>query len=439
MSKPKNLDRRRFVIQSVAGSLALPGLPSLMAESVVGNSAVQATRGAGVGARRFVAVGNLLGFQQKHFFPETAGREFEETTLLKPLAANRDQMTIYRGLDHGLQGGHFAVHTFLSGVLHHESKNRRDGNVTIDQFIADEVGNQTRFPSLTVGSEGGIHGGCQMSWTKSGVRVPPITGPAELFERLFMTESEKRRNQQVKANSLQASVLDSILEEAGSLSKRVNQEDKVKLDEYFSAIRDVEKRLDIRQRWADRPKPEQPFDKPADTNTVDDLPMLYELIALALQTDSTRIATLEIGGSFLPQNLGIDKSYHSLSHHGNDDEAIADLIKLETYQLEQFGKFLTRLSEVQDGDQTLLDSTAVLFGSGMGNGSSHTNRDLPMILAGGGYGRGEFKSVASSASASSASTSGGSGTVPLCNLFLDIAQRMGVEKDSFGTSTGTFS
>jgi hypothetical protein len=426
---PTSLHRRRFVIQSVAGSLALPGLPSLMAESIGGNSAVRATRGAGVDARRFVAVGNLLGFQQKRFFPETTGKVFEETTLLKPLAANRDQMTIYRGLDHGLRGGHFAVHTFLSGVLHHESKNRRDGNVTIDQFIADEVGSQTRFPSLTVGSEGGIHGGCQLSWTKSGVRVPPITGPAELFDKLFLTESKQQREQKVKANSLQASILDSVTEEADSLSKRVNQEDKAKLDEYFSSIRDVEKRLEVRRRWADQPKPEPLFEKPANTNTVDDLPTLYELIALALQTDSTRIATLEIGGSFLPQHLGIDKSYHSLSHHGNDEEAIAHLITLETYQLEHFGKFLTRLAGIRDGEQTLLDSTAVLFGSGMGNGSSHTNTDLPIMLAGGGYGRGEYKNV----------TSKGTGKVPLCNLFVDIARRMGVEKGSFGTSTGTFS
>lgn len=400
-----------------------------MSKSFGSNSAIQQAKGAGAGARRFVAVGNLLGFQQKHFFPETTGREFEQTTLLKPLAENRDQITIYRGLDHGIRGGHFAVHTFLSGVLHHESKNRRDGNVTIDQFIADEVGTQTRFPSLTVGSEGGIHGGCQMSWTKSGVRVPPITGPAELFDRLFVTESKKRRAQQVKENSLQASILDSIREEAGSLSKRVNQEDKTKLDEYFSSIRDVEKRLEGRQQWSHQPKPKAPFEKPADTNTVDDLPMLYELMALALQTDSTRVATLEIGGSFLPQNLGIDKSYHSLSHHGNDDDAIANLITLETYQLEQFSKFLTRLSGMQDGDSSLLDSTAVLFGSGMGNGSSHKNSDLPIVLAGGGYGKGQFKKVASD----------GAGKVPLCNLFVDIAQRMGVESESFGTSTGTFS
>jgi hypothetical protein len=423
------INRRRFVLQTVAGSFALPGLSSLVSEASVANGMVLATRGAGVGARRFGGVGNLLGFQPKQFFPETTGKDFEETTLLKPLAANREEITVYRGLDHGLRGGHFAVHTFLSGVLHHESKHRSDGNVTIDQFIADEIGRQTRFPSLTVGSEGGIHGGCQLSWTRSGVRVPPITGPAELFERLFLTESRQRRAEKVKENSLQASILDSISEEANSLAKRVNQEDKAKLDEYFTSIRDVEKRLEVRRRWADQPKPDPPFERPTNTNTVEDLPLLYELIALALQTDSTRVATLEIGGSFLPQDLGINKSYHSLSHHGNDKEAISHLIALETYQIEHFGKFLTRLSGIQDGEQALLDSTAVLFGSGMGNGNSHTNTDLPIVLAGGGYGCGEFKKAEST----------GPGKVPLCNLLLDIAQRTGVETDSFGTSTGTFS
>lgn len=427
MNPPNN--RRRFLLQSVAGSLALPGLPSLMADSLTGSAPIVESSGAGVEARRFVAIGNLLGFQLKHFFPETIGNKFEETELLKPLAANRDQLTIYRGLDHGLRGGHFAVHTFLSGLLHHESKNRTDGNVTLDQFLADEVGDQTRFPSLTVGSEGGIHGGCQLSWTKSGVRVPPITGPAELFDRLFVADSQNQQAQKVRENSLQASILDSVHEEAQSLSKRVNREDKAKLDEYFSSIRDVEKRLELRQRWAHQPKPEAPFEKPADKNTVEDLPMLYELIALALQTDSTRISTLEIGGSFLPQHLGIEKSYHGLSHHGNDEEAVAHLVTLEKYQIEKFGEFLTRLARIQDGEQSLLDSTAVLFGSGMGNANSHTNSDLPIILAGGGYATGEFRKAPSN----------GRSKVPLCNLFLDIAQRMGVEKDNFGTSTGTFS
>ncbi|MEM1296779.1 MAG: DUF1552 domain-containing protein, partial [Verrucomicrobiota bacterium] len=159
-------NRRRFILQTVGATLALPSLPSLKAET----AAVQAAKGAGPEAKRFVAVGNLLGFQQKQWFPQTPGRNWEKTNLLEPLMANRNQLTLYRGLDHGIKGGHFSVHSFLSGVLNSEAQNRSDGNVSVDQFIADEIGFETRFPSLTVGSEGGIHGGCQIAWTKSGVR-----------------------------------------------------------------------------------------------------------------------------------------------------------------------------------------------------------------------------------------------------------------------------
>ncbi len=419
---------RRFFLQSLGASLALPGLPSLMAKTVGGNSAVQAAKGAGMGARRFVAVGNLLGFQTKQLFPTTVGKSYEKTALLEPIWDNRSQMTILRGLDHGVKGGHFAVHSFLSGVLNSEAQNRADGNVTIDQFLADAVGFETRFPSLTVGSEGGIHGGCQIAWTKSGVRVPPVTNPAELFDKLFTSDTKERQARRVQENKVQASILDSVLDEANRLSKQVNYEDKSKLDEYLTSVRDVEKRLELRERWTTQPKPKAPFDKPANHNAVEDLPLLYELIALALQTDSTRIATLEIGGDFMPQHLGIKKDWHGLSHHGNDPESLASLITLEKYQIEHFGKFITRLSKINDGERSLLDSTTAIFGSGMGDGNSHKNSDLPVILAGGGYKHGEFRQVANQ----------GINKVPLCNLFVDIAQKMGVETDSFGSSTGRF-
>lgn len=422
------MNRRSFILRTLGTSLVLPGLPSLMARAMGGNSTVQAVKGAGMGARRFVAIGNLLGYQTKQFFPTTAGREYEKTTLLEPLWENRGQMTVYRGLDHGVKGGHFAVHSFLSGVLNSEAQNRPDGNVTIDQYLADEIGFETRFPSLTVGSEGGIHGGCQIAWTKSGVRVPPITNPAELFEKLFVGDSKERQVRRQQENRVQASILDSIHEEANRLSRQVNHEDKDKLDEYLTSVRDVEKRLELRQRWTSQPKPTAPFEKPSNRNAVEDLPLLYELIALALQTDSTRIATLEIGGDFMPQHLGIKKDWHGLSHHGNDAEAIADLITLEKYQIEHLGKFLTRLAKMNDGDCSLLDSTTVLFGSGMGDGNSHKNSDLPIILAGGGYKHGEFRQVPRE----------GVNKVPLCNLFVDIAQKMGVEIDTFGSSTGRF-
>jgi hypothetical protein len=424
----KNFSRRRFILRSLGASLALPSLPSLLASAVGGTSSVQTARGAGTGARRFVAVGNLLGFQVKQLFPETTGSAYEQTTLLKPLWDVRRHLTVYRGLDHGLKGGHFAVHSFLSGVLNSEAQNRPQGNVTIDQFMADEIGHQTRFPSLTVGSEGGIHGGCQIAWTRAGVRVPPISGPAELFDRLFVDDSAARRERRDRDNRLQASVLDTVLGEANSLARRVNREDKEKLDEYFTSIRDVEKRLELRRRWASQPKPKPPFERPVNRSRVADLPLLYELLALALQTDATRIATLEIGGDYLPQDLGIDKSYHGLSHHGNDEAAIRHLITLETHQVEQFGRFIARLAAMNDGERTLLDSTAVLFGSGIGDANTHKNSDLPILLAGGGYRHGEYRRLPAS----------GPNKVPLCNLFVDIAQRMGVAAESFGSSTGRF-
>ena len=195
-----------------------------------------------------------------------------------------------------------------------------------------------------------------------------------------------------------------------------------------TSVRDVEQRLQLRQRWANQTKPNAPFARPANKNKVHDLPLLYELIALALQTDSTRIATLEIGGDYLPQDLGIDKSYHGLSHHGNDEAAIRHLITLETHQIEQFGKFIARLAAINDGERTLLDSTAVLFGSGIGDANTHKNSDLPIVLAGGGYRHGEYRRLPAS----------GANKVPLCNLFVDIAQRMGVQTESFGSSTGRF-
>lgn len=428
------LPRRRLLRHTLAGTLALPALPSLAAGSLAASSlaadsaAAMTSRTASLRPRRFVAIGNLLGFQRSHLFPATVGKDFELTDLLDPLGDNRGRITIYRGLDHGIKGGHFAVHTFLSGVLHHESKHRPDGNVTVDQFIADAVGDQTRFPSLTVGSEGGIHGGCQLSWTRSGVRVPPITGPSALFEKLFVGESPAARERYDAANRLQGSILDAMVSDARSLAQRINHEDRAKLDDYLTSVRDVEKRLQTRITWANRPKPAAPMERPADRNTAQDLPILYDLIALALQTDSTRVATLEIGGCFLPQDLGIDKSHHGLSHHGNDPEAIAQLITLEKYQIEHFSRFLTRLAGTADGDSTVLDSTAVLFGSGMGDANSHKNDDLPIIMAGAGYGGGEFRRLDPQRN-----------KVPLCNLFLDIVQRLGIEADSFGTSTGTFS
>jgi len=266
-----------------------------------------------------------------------------------------------------------------------------------------------------------------MSGTRSGVRIPPIQGPNELFRKLFIDDSGSDRGRMKDRSHLQGSILDSVLTGANSLKGRLDSGDQAKLDEYFTSVRDVEKGLELRSRWADIPKPKPPMKEPEDAGLVNDIPVLYDLIALALQTDSTRIATLEIAGGFEASVLGVKADYHGLSHHGQVQEKIDLLVKLEAYQMEQFARFLTKLKSIDDGGVPLLNRSMVLFGSGMGNGNAHTLINLPIILAGGGFKHGEHKVFPQS----------GPGRAPLCNLFLTMLQRFGLQTNKFAVSSGT--
>ena len=413
--------------------MALPFLPSLgfsQSESRTSNSKP-------LQRRRMVCIGNMLGFYPPAFWPDLSAksndgglcihREFTLGPTSAALNAIRDQITIIQGLEHGTRGGHFSIHTFLSGVRHIDAKSMPMGNVTIDQFAAEQIPGQTRFPTLTIGDETGIHGGCQISWTKTGTRVPPIPGPEQLFEKLFVQidPSQKAvRNDQFK---LQASILDVVRDEANRIERRLNSQDRQKLDEYLTSVRDVEKRIGLRKNWIDIPKPDVPFAAPKNKNLVEDLPLLYELIALALQTNSTRIATLELGGEFNPRDLGISGGYHGLSHHGKKQSSIDALIKLESYQLQEFTKFVQRLASMDDESGKLLDNTMVLFGSGMGDANSHTNTNLPIVFAGGGFEHGRVMDFDRQHRH----------RPPLTNLFVTMLQSFGLETDRFATSTGT--
>ena len=427
MNVSRKSPSRRYFLRSVGATLSLPTLHSLLPDTLGVGSALGATISEATTPNRMVAIGNLLGYQLPYFFPETPGKNWEPTRLLQPLDRLRDDLTVYRGLDHGVKGGHFAVHAYMTGVLTMDAKGRPDGNISLDQLAAESVAGRTRFPSLTIGSETGIHGGCQLSWTRSGVRVPPIPGPRQLFEKLFVGEPMDQLARVKDKNALQGSILDAVSGDARTLQKRIDSEDREKLDEYLTSVREVEQQLQLKEQWVEVPKPEAPFDQPTNKNMVEDLPLLYDLMALALQTDSTRIATLEIGGDFEPKHLGVEKGYHSLSHHGKKQENIDQLLVLEDYQMQQFARFLEKLKGIQDGEGSLLDHTSVLFGSGMSNANSHSNSNLPIILAGGGFEHGEFKDVPMDHH-----------KVPLCNLYLSVLNQFGVERDNFGTSTGTF-
>jgi hypothetical protein len=376
-----------------------------------------------------VCIGNEFGMYPGAFWPAKARADYETTPLLKPLEPFRRDFTVFAHLDHGLKGGHYAVHASLTGVKAVDAKGMEDGGISLDQRSAEFVGSQTRFPSLAVGSEDGTSGGCQMSWTRSGTRLPPIAGPRELFRLLFVDEAPDERRKAADRIALEGSILDVVLSDARSLNRRLSKSDSRKLDEYLASVRDVETKLALDKKWQSIPKPRTSAKEPENQGLVRDLPVLYDLIALALESDSTRVATLEVGGTFVTSDLGIPRGYHNLSHHGQRQETIDLLVQVELYQMQQFARFLEKLRSIRPsgGDGTLLDRTMVLMGSGMGNANSHVNTDLPIILAGGGFRHGEHKRYPQEARR----------RVPLCNLYVSMLQRFGVETDRFGTSTGT--
>ena len=424
---------RRGLLRSASASISLPFFASLKTSHASEDSPPQ--------KRRLVCIGNMLGFHPPSFWPElgeapkpidasnglSLHKDFQWGRTTASLANVKKQSTVISGLDHGLKGGHFAIHSFLSGVRQIDAKSMRDANVTVDQFAAMRLAGKTRFPTLTIGSQSGIHGGCQLSWTRSGTRVPPIPGPAELFRKLFVAASAEQRLGASAKFDLQESILDSVLDDANHLNRKLNADDRDKFDEYLTSIRDVERRIELKRGWVDVPKPKAPFETPQNRSLVKDLPLLYDLIVLALQTDSTRIATLEIGGDFNPRDLDVQGGYHALSHHGQRAESIESLVTIESYQIEQYVRFIRRLAEVSDENGPLLDQTNVLFGSGMGNANSHTNSNLPIILSGGGMSHGRWLEFDSDAI----------DRPPLTNLFVSLLQRMDLEVEQFATSTGT--
>ncbi|MFY9253953.1 MAG: DUF1552 domain-containing protein [Fuerstiella sp.] len=415
------LSKRRSFLKAAGICIALPSLESM--------SSASDARPTASPPKRMVCIGNEFGMHPESFWPQSDGADYEATALLKTLQSNRNDFTLFSNLDHGLKGGHFAIHGFLTGVKAADGRNMAEGGISLDQKAAEFVGSQTRFPSLAIGSDDGIHGGCQMSWTRTGTRVPPIPGPRELFRKLFLEESADAKRQTAQRIELQSSILDAVLGDANTLKRKLNTSDGRKLDEYFSSVRDVERKLTLDRQWQQVRKPATSLQEPINEGLVKDMPQIYELIALALQTDSTRVATLEIGHTFAVRDLGIKDGYHSLSHHGQVKSKIDLLIQIETYQLEQLSNFINKLKSIREpnSDGTLLDQTMVLHGSGMGNANSHTNNSLPVILAGGGFQHGEHKRYPTE----------GRSKVPLCNLFASMLQGFGVETDQFSTGTGT--
>lgn len=380
---------------------------------------------------RMVCVGTNFGFVPQLFFPNEVGRDYVAPELIQPLERHRAKFTLFSQLDHGAEGvgGHGGVHAFLSGVLSKNAKGYEERNISVDQKAAANVGADTRFASMQI-SAGGDRGSA-LSWSRSGVALPSQSNLSVLFNLLFQTPVGQNLGGLHRAHEEKRSILDLVQSDAKILQRRVGREDQEKLDQYFTSVREFERKLTQSEAWLDQPKPKTKYDLPSDATRldfVDRVPLYYDLMALALQTDSTRVITFSLAD--LGANSGgfpITRGYHQLTHHGKVSSYIKELSIVERFHTQQFGRFLDKLDAIHEANgKTLLDNTMALLGSGMGNASSHSNKNLPLLLAGGGFKHGQHIRY-------------DKGSTPACNLFVTMLQRFGMETDSFNRSTGTLS
>lgn len=412
--KNRATDRRRF-LKAASVTLALPALESFPSQLKAKTLAQNESK-----ARNLVCVGTFLGFYQPAFFPEQTGKEYKLSTLLEPLESHRNDFTIFSGLDHKAPNGHGAWSNFLCG--------QNPGSYSLDQIVANQVGRNSRFPSIQLSAGKASR---TMSHTKQGVALPMIQRPSVLYSKLFTSPKDKARSEYLLRSG--QSSLDLVLEDANRLKNSVSSRDKAKLDEYFDSLREVEKRISRQIHSVGEPVPETDYQLPdydpvAPTLQLEAETLMYDLMALALETDSTQVMSLFIGGLGQVFTIGgktLQAGYHALSHHGNDPDAIADLIKIEIEHMKRFNHFLSQLKSKTDSDgRPLLDSTIVLLGTGMGDSSRHANSNLPTLVAGGGFNHGQH--IAASKKERN--------TLLLGDLYITLMQQMGLEVDEFSNA-----
>jgi hypothetical protein len=411
MRTERNFTRRTF-LRTTGIAMCLPVLES---------------RGevAGPPKRRLMAVGLGLGLHAPNLVPKETGRDYQLTPYLELLKEFRNDFTVISGVSHPeVDGGHAAEKSFLTAAPHPGSTSFRN-SISIDQLAAREIGLATRFGYLPLSDYGN-----SLSVSRSGVPVPGQSRPSVIFAKLFLEGRPEEKARQVERLREGRSVLDMVQGKARRMQRRVSKRDKEKLDEYFTAVRETEQRLVKAEAWENRPKPTVDYQQPQDIAGHQDIigraRLMYDMAQLAIQTDSTRLITYAIGGpTEAPKIPGISEGYHNLSHHGKDPQKIKQLTVVESEHLKAFGDFLGRLKATKEDDSNLMDRTQILFGSHLGNASSHNNTNMPILLAGGGFKHGQHLAFDQK------------NNYPLPNLFVSMLQRMGIETDRFASSTGT--
>lgn len=417
---PTPIQRRTF-LRGAGVAMALPLLDAM--RPAIGRAA-QASESKP--RRRMVMIDLGFGLHAPNLFPEKAGRDYETTPYLDAIQDFREQFTIISGTSHpDVDGGHHAAKSFLTAAPKPTAANFKN-TISLDQFAAEQIGLETRFASLTLS----MSSGRGLSYSRSGVELPSESRPSQLFARLFLEGKPEEKQRQMQRLQDGRSVMDAVLENARRMQQRLGARDREKLDQYFSAVRATEQRLVKSQDWELRPKPRVDAAAPQDiSNTADVIgraKLMFDMTCLALETDSTRIVTLyNPGVNAVPPIAGVTQDYHNLSHHGRDEERLAQLKIVELEQMRIFGEFLGKLRDAQEDGAPLLDRTMVLLGSDLGNGSSHDNHNLPILVAGGGFRHGQHLAFDRD------------NNYPLPNLFVSMLQQLGLEVDRFASSTGT--
>lgn len=446
------LTRRNF-LRGLGACIALPAFESIVPvrslAGVAGSGSTKlATTASGAPLRTaFLYFPN--GAIQSKWWPKGDGTNFELSRTLEPLASVRQHIQVLGGLDHvnatagpDGAGDHARANgTFLTGVRMKKSATNIRAGISIDQVIAREVGHLTRLPSLELTCDAGRNtGACDsgyscayqynVSWSSATTPMTPEANPRQVFERLFGAGSmEQRANELKRRREEQRSILDFVMEDARDMQRRLNANDKDKLDQYLTGVRELEARIQRAERLGDPRNPVQETPAGIPPTYAEHIQLMFDTLVLAFQTDSTRVATMLLahdGSNRSFAEIGIPEGHHDLSHHRNNQEWIQKLSDIDLWYAKQFGRFIERLRDTKDVDgKSLLDNSMILYGSGNADGNNHTHVNLPIVLAGGGGGTltpGRFVKH---------------GAKPASNLFFSMAERMGVRGlERFGDSTG---
>jgi hypothetical protein len=375
--------------------------------------------------RRFVSVSIGLGLLSENLFPEKPGRKYKPTRYLKQLEDLRENFSVVSGSSHpDVNNGHRAEASILTATPIGNSGSAKN-TISVDQLMAKHLGGHTRFPSLVLSTSGSQ----SPSYTDTGSMIPAESSPADLFAMLFVDESPKERLRQAERIRQGRSIMDIVGEDARRLQRELGAGDRQRLDSYFTSVRDLEKRMAANEEWAKLPKPNveaQPPTPPSRNDLVGRQALMMSLMKLALQTDSTRFITLNLpgGNSKLPIK-GVQQGYHSLSHHGRDSEKMSQLALIEEQIVGAYADFLRSLASFEEADGSLLDHTSVLMTSNLGNASSHDNRNLPVLVGGGGFRHGQHVAFDRK------------NNYPLAILFVSLLQQTGLGIGEFSSGKST--